>query len=186
MSKETNQPRMKEKYEKEIIPAMLKEFDLKNKMSIPAISKIAVNVGIGRIAAKDSNAINQVVQNIAKITGQKPVVVKSKKSVAGFKLREGMPVGVSVTLRGRRMYEFLDKLISIALPRVRDFRGLNIKSFDNQGNYSVGIKEHTIFPEIEIESLEQVHGMQVNISLNKKDKKMGIALLKNFGFPFKE
>lgn len=185
-AEKSQQPRMKEKYDKEIIPAMLKDFGLKNRMSVPLISKISINVGVGKMSLKDSKVVDQVAVNIARITGQKPIVTKSKKSVAGFKLRQGSPVGVAVTLRGPRMYEFLDRLVNIALPRVRDFRGLEIKSFDSHGNFSVGIKEHMVFPEVALEgSLDQTHGMQININLNKADKEKGIALLRYFGFPFK-
>lgn len=186
MTKEKNQqPRLKEKYEKEIVPAMAKEFGIGNRMAVPAISKISVNVGIGKIAGTDNKIIEQATNNIGKITGQRPVITKAKKSIAGFKLREGLPVGASVTLRGSRMYEFLDRFINISLPRVRDFRGLNIKGFDRQGNYSVGIKEHTVFPEITAESSDILHGLQVNISVKNADKDKGLALLKYFGFPFK-
>lgn len=182
---DTKQPRLKEKYEKEIIPQMLKDFDLKNKLAIPKIKKISVNVGIGKISQKDPKLAEQVVSNIEKITGQKPVVTKAKKAIAAFKLRAGMPVGVMVTLRGPRMYEFLDRLINVALPRIRDFRGLKTDAFDKSGNYSIGLKEHAVFPEIVVESADITHGMQVNIVLNKKNKDMGVALLKLFGFPIK-
>ena len=187
MSKEKNiqQPRLKKIYDETIVPNMMKDFGLKNRMAVPSVKKISINVGIGKMSLKDSKIADQVVENVAKITGQRPIVTKSKKSVAGFKLRQGVPVGVAATLRGPRMYEFLDRLINIALPRVRDFRGLDVKSFDQQGNFAIGLKEHTVFPEVSPESSEQIHGMQVNINLNKKNKEMGIALLKYFGFPFK-
>lgn len=186
MAKEKNQQsRLREKYEKEILPAMMKDFDIKNRMAAPVIKKISINIGIGKMSLKDAKIVEQATNNVAKITGQRPVVTKSKKSVAGFKLREGMPVGIMVTLRGPRMYEFLDRLINISLPRVRDFRGLNAKAFDKQGNYSIGIKEHTIFPEIVTESSDILHGLQINITLENADKERGLALLKYFGFPFK-
>jgi len=186
MAKEKNQqPRLKEKYEKEILPAMMKDFSIKNRMAVPVIKKISLNVGVGKMSVKDNKIVEQVTNNIAKITGQRPVVTKSKKSVAGFKLREGMPVGIMVTLRGPRMYEFLDRLVNISLPRVRDFRGLDIKGFDRQGNYSIGVKEYTVFPEIVAESSDILHGLQVNITLKNADKEKGLALLKYFGFPFK-
>ena len=181
-----SKPRIKEQYEKEILPAIMKEFGIKNRMAAPNIKKISVNVGIGRLVAKDAKMAEGIADNVAKITGQKPVITKSKKSIAAFKLREGMPVGVMVTLRGPKMYEFLDRLVNVAIPRIRDFRGLNDKAFDDQGNYSIGIKEHSVFPEIILESTEAVHGMQVNINLNTKNKELGMALLKKFGFPFKE
>jgi len=180
-----NKPRLKEQYEKEIIPAMMKEFDIKNKMAVPFIKKISINTGIGRMVAKDAKLAEVVAGNMGKITGQKPVITKSKKSIAAFKLREGMPVGVMVTLRGPKMYEFLDRLVNVSLPRIRDFRGLSEKAFDDQGNYSIGIKEHSVFPEIILESTDSTHGIQVNINLNTKDKELGMALLKKFGFPFK-
>jgi len=185
MIKKDNQPRLKKIYDETIIPKMMKDFGLKNKMAVPAVEKISVNVGVGKMSLKDAKIADQVANNIGKIIGQRPIITKSKKSVAGFKLRQGVPVGVAATLRGPRMYEFLDRLINIALPRVRDFRGLEIKSFDKQGNYAIGIKEQTVFPEITLESSEQIHGLQVNIHLNKKNKEMGIALLKYFGFPFR-
>ncbi|HRY60300.1 MAG TPA: 50S ribosomal protein L5 [Patescibacteria group bacterium] len=186
MKSKDNSPRLKKLYNETIIPAMMADFGIKNRMAVPAIKKISVNVGVGKIVVADSKAIEQVVNNISKITGQRPVVTKAKKAIAGFKLREAMPVGVSVTLRGPRMYEFLDRLVNIALPRIRDFRGLKTTSFDQQGNYSIGIKEYMVFPEIVQESNEITHGLQVNISLSKKNKEMGTALLKKFGFPFKE
>jgi len=181
-----NKPRLKEQYEKEILPALMKELDIKNRMAAPYIKKISVNVGIGRIVAKDSKIAENVAANVAKITGQKPVITKSRKSIAAFKLREGMPVGVMVTLRGPKMYEFLDRLVNVALPRIRDFRGLSTRAFDGKGNYSIGIKEHSVFPEIVLESAEMIHGIQININLSAKDKESGMALLKKFGFPFKE
>ena len=186
MAKEKNQqPRLKEKYDKEIIPLLMKDFGIKNRMATPAIKKISLNVGIGKMSVKDTKIVEQATNNIAKITGQRPVVTKSKKSVAGFKLREGVPVGIMVTLRGPRMYEFLDRLVNVSLPRVRDFRGLDVKGFDQQGNYSIGIKEYTVFPEITAESSDILHGLQVNISLKNADKEKGLALLKYFGFPFR-
>lgn len=186
MTTKDNTPRLKKLYNETIVPAMMKDFGIKNRMAVPAIKKISINVGVGKIAVADSKAIEQVVNNIAKITGQRPVVTKAKKAIAGFKLRQDMPVGVSVTLRGPRMYEFLDRLVNIALPRVRDFRGLSVKSFDQQGNYSIGIKEYMVFPEITQESNEITHGLQINVSLTKKNKEMALTLLKKFGFPFRE
>ena len=180
-----NKPRLKEQYDDKIIPALMKELGIANKMAIPCIKKVSVNVGVGKIATKDTKLIEQVVDNLAKITGQKPVIVKSRKSIAAFKLREGMPIGVMVTLRGPKMYEFLDRLINISLPRIRDFRGMNEKAFDDQGNYSLGIKEHSVFPEIILESTEMTHGIQVNINMNTKDKQSALTLLKHLGFPFK-
>jgi len=185
MMKKDNQPRLKKLYEDTILPAMMKDFGIKNRMAVPVIKKISLNVGVGKMSITNNKIVEQVTNNIAKITGQRPVVTKSKKSVAGFKLREGMPVGIMVTLRGPRMYEFLDRLVNVSLPRVRDFRGLDINSFDKQGNYSIGIKEYTVFPEIVAESTDILHGLQVNISLKNADKEKGLALLRYFGFPFK-
>lgn len=186
MAKEKNQqPRLREKYDKEILPAMMKDFGISNRMAAPAITKISLNVGVGKMSVTNNKIVDQVTSNIAKITGQRPVLTKSKKSIAGFKLREGMPVGIMVTLRGPRMYEFLDRLANISLPRVRDFRGLDIKAFDKQGNYSIGIKEYTVFPEIVAESTDFLHGLQINISIKNANKEKGLALLKYFGFPFK-
>ncbi|MBI2448055.1 50S ribosomal protein L5 [Candidatus Microgenomates bacterium] len=179
-------PRLKEKYKKEIAPQMMADFGLKNILAVPRIQKITINVGIGKLAVKDTKMVEKATENITLISGQKPYVAKSKKSIAAFKLREGMPVGLAVTMRGNRMYEFLDRLVNVALPRVRDFRGLSLKSFDGQGNYSIGIKEHLVFPEVKLESLDAVHGLQVNITLNKKNREQGMALLKKFGFPFRK
>jgi large subunit ribosomal protein L5 len=184
MKEKNQQPRLKEKYEKEIIPTLIKDFSIKNRMAVPVIKKISLNVGVGKMSVTNNKIVEQVTNNIAKITGQRPVVTQSKKSIAGFKLREGMPVGVMVTLRGPKMYEFLDRFVNISLPRVRDFRGLSTKGFDKQGNYSVGIKEYTVFPEIVAESSDVLHGLQINITLKNSDKEKGLALLKYFGFPF--
>jgi len=185
MKEKNQQPRLKEKYEKEILPSMMKDFGIKNRMAAPSIKKISLNVGVGKMSITNNKIVEQVTNNIAKITGQRPVVTKSKKSVAGFKLREGMPVGIMVTLRGPRMYEFLDRLVNVSLPRVRDFRGLDAKAFDKQGGYSIGIKEYTVFPEIVAESTDILHGLQVNVSLKNANKEKGLALLKYFGFPFR-
>lgn len=185
MTEKNQQPRLREKYDKEILPAMMKDFGIKNRMAAPVIKKISLNVGVGKMSVTNNKIVEQATNNIAKVTGQRPVITKSKKSIAGFKLREGMPVGVMVTLRGPRMYEFLDRLVNITLPRVRDFRGLDTKAFDKQGNYSIGVKEYTVFPEIVAESTDVLHGLQINISLKNANKEMGLALLKYFGFPFR-
>lgn len=182
-----NQPRLKEKYEKEIAPLLMTDFGIKNKMAVPRLEKISINVGVGKISQKDSKSIDQVAENIAKITGQKPFISKSKKAIAGFKLREGLPVGVAVTLRGKRMYEFLDRLVSVALPRVRDFRGLSLNGFDKQGNFSLGVTEHIVFPEIIVEGISDItHGLQINITMKGSGRDAKIALLRHFGFPFKD
>lgn len=179
-------PRFKEQYDTVIVPALMKELGLTNRFAAPRLTKITVNVGTGRMLQKDSKATERVVENIAALTGQKPVVVKARKSVAAFKLRAGQPVGVSVTLRGPRMYEFLDRLISVVLPRVRDFRGLSPKAFDGQGNYSIGVKEHVIFPEPSVESIENTHGLQINIGIKARQASDAKALLDHFGMPFQK
>ena len=177
-------PRLLEKYRKEIVPQMMAEFGYKTVMAIPRIDKVVINVGTGRFH-KEDKFIEKVTNDLAKLSGQRPSHRKSRQSIAGFKVREGATVGVATTLRGKRMYDFIDRLVSIALPRTRDFRGLDTKSFDNQGNFSIGIKEHNIFPEIKYETLKDIFGMQVTITTTAKDKKEGLKLLKLFGFPLK-
>ncbi|MFA7308592.1 MAG: 50S ribosomal protein L5 [Patescibacteria group bacterium] len=177
-------PRLKEQYDKTIAPELMKEFGVENLLAVPRLKKITLNVGVGKMAYKDAKIIDKIVENISVITGQKPFVAKAKKSIAAFKLREGQPVGVAVTLRGPRMYEFMDRLVNVALPRVRDFRGLNPDSFDDEGNYSLGIKEHSVFPEATVESLDAIHGLQINITVSTHDADMARALLKKFGMPF--
>jgi len=177
---------MKEKYLKEAIPEIKKEFGYKNDLAAPAIKKVVVNVGVGRILNNDSNRLDKITEDVSLITGQKPMVTKARQSIAGFKLREGMPVGITVTLRKNRMYEFLDRLVSIALPRVRDFRGLSAKSFDGQGNFSIGIKEQIVFPEVNREDMKDFFGLEVNIVTSAKNDKEGFKLLKLLGFPVKE
>lgn len=187
MTKEKKtQQRLKEKYNKEIVAQMMKDFGFKNINAVPSVQSISINVGIGRIMQKDSHTAEKIIENISIIAGQKPVITKAKKAIAAFKLREGMPVGIKLTLRGEKMYDFLDRLINIALPRIRDFRGLSNKAFDERGNYSIGLKEHTVFPEITPESAEMTHGMQINIVLRGANKETGAALLRHFGFPFKK
>jgi len=177
---------MKEKYLKEAIPEIKKEFGYKNDLAAPAIKKVVVNVGVGRILNNDSNRLDKITEDVSLITGQKPMVTKARQSIAGFKLREGMPVGITVTLRKNRMYEFLDRLVSTALPRVRDFRGLSAKSFDGQGNFSIGIKEQIVFPEVNREDMKDFFGLEVNIVTSAKNDKEGFKLLKLLGFPVKE
>lgn len=177
-------PRLKEKYKKDIVPAMMKEFSYKNIMQAPKIQKVVLNVGLGE-AIQNIKLLDAAQKELAMITGQKALVTKAKKSIATFKLRQGMPIGCKVTLRGDVMYEFLDRLISAALPRIRDFRGVSGKSFDGRGNYSLGIKEQFIFPEIDYDKVEMVHGMDVIICTSAKTDKESKALLRYLGVPFR-
>lgn len=169
----------------EVIPALQKELGIKNRMAVPRISKIKLNVGIGTLT-KNTKDYSDVIANVAKIAGQQPVVTKAKMAISNFKLRQGMPTGITVTLRGKKMYEFIYRLVNIVFPRVRDFRGLNPKSFDGQGNYSVGFKEALVFPEINPDDVLNVHGIQVTISTTAKNDEEGRALLNKIGFPFKK
>ncbi len=177
--------RLKEKYTKEIAPQIAKEFDIKNPMAIPRIEKIIVNMGMGE-AISNSKILDVAVDELKVITGQKPVITKAKKSIASFKLRQGMPIGTMVTLRGERMYEFLDRLISVALPRVRDFRGISAKAFDGRGNYTLGIREQLIFPEIDFNKVDKTRGMNISIVTTAKNDEQSRALLKALGMPFKQ
>lgn len=179
------EPRLKEKYKKEIIPKILKNRKFNNVMEVPRINKITVNMGIGS-AIQNIKELESASQDLAKIAGQKPVITKARKSVAGFKLRQGNPIGCMVTLRGKRMYEFLDRLLSIAIPRIRDFRGLSKKSFDGSGNYTIGIKEQLIFPEVEYDSILSVKGMNITITTSTESDDEALFLLEEFGFPFKK
>jgi large subunit ribosomal protein L5 len=176
--------RLKEHYRKEIVPKLKKELGLDNPMQIPKLLKITVNMGVGEAVA-DKKIMDAAVADLTKITGQKPLLCKSTKSIASFKLRENQAIGCKVTLRGDRMYEFLDRLISIAIPRIRDFRGISARSFDGQGNFSFGIKEQIIFPEIQYDQIDQVRGMDVTFTTNARDDKAGRALLDAFSFPFR-
>jgi len=176
-------PRMKSKYDAEIVKAMTEKFGYKNVMEIPRIDKITLNMGVGE-ATQDKKKVEQAAQEMELIAGQKPVVTKAKKSIAQFKLREGMPIGCKVTLRRERMYEFLDRFVTIALPRVRDFRGLNPKSFDGRGNYACGIKEQIVFPEINYDRIDQVRGMDIIVTTTAKTDDEARELLRLFGFPF--
>lgn len=177
-------PRMREKYMKEIIPAMMKEFSYKNIMQVPKVEKIVLNVGLGE-AIQNIKLLDAAQRELAMITGQKAVVTKAKKSIATFKLRQGVPIGCKVTLRGNVMYEFLDRLISMALPRIRDFRGVSGKSFDGRGNYALGLKEQFIFPEIDYDKVEMVHGLDVIVCTSAETDKESKALLRLFGIPFR-
>lgn len=176
--------RLKDRYTKEIVPAMMKEFSYKNIMQVPRAQKVVLNVGLGE-AIQNIKALDAAQKELSLITGQKSVVTKAKKSIANFKLRQGMPIGCKVTLRGNIMYEFLDRLISISLARIRDFRGLSGESFDGRGNYSLGIKEQLIFPEIDHDNVEMVHGLDITICTSAKTDKESRALLRHMGMPFK-
>jgi large subunit ribosomal protein L5 len=179
----TTKARLREKYTSEVIPALVKEFGYTNVMAVPKIEKISINLGMGE-ATSNSKVIDGAVAELTSIAGQKPIITKAKKSIAAFKLREGMPIGVAVTLRGDRMYEFLDRLVSVALPRVRDFRGVSSKSFDGRGNYTLGIKDQLIFPEIDYNKVDKARGMNINITTSAKSDAEGLALLRNLGMPF--
>ncbi len=177
--------RLKEKYRNEIAPAIGKEFGIVNPMAIPKIEKIVVNMGIGEAIA-NSKILDTAVEELKSVTGQKPVITKAKKSIAAFKLRQGMPIGTMVTLRGDRMYEFLDRLISVALPRVRDFRGISGKAFDGRGNYTLGIREQLIFPEIDFNKVDKTRGMNISIVTTAKTDEQARSLLKALGMPFRQ
>jgi len=178
-------PRLKEKYDKEIVPEMMKEFGYKSVMEVPNLEKITINMGVGS-AIQNMKELESASNDLAKVTGQKPIITKARKSIASFKLREGNPIGCMVTLRGNRMYEFLDRLLSIAIPRIRDFRGLSKKSFDGCGNYTMGVKEQLIFPEVSYDNIFSVKGMNITITTgNTKSDKESLSLLGKFGFPFK-
>ncbi|MBM7610180.1 50S ribosomal protein L5 [Ureibacillus composti] len=177
--------RLKEKYVSEITPALVSKFEYKSVMQVPKVEKIVINMGVGD-AVQNSKALDAAVEELTIITGQKPVVTKAKKSIAGFRLREGMPIGAKVTLRGERMYEFLDKLIAIALPRVRDFRGVSKKAFDGRGNYTLGVKEQLIFPEIDYDKVSKVRGMDIVIVTTANSDEEARELLTQFGMPFQK
>jgi len=177
--------RLKLHYHKSVIPALTKEFGYKNVMAVPKIQKISVNIGLGE-ATQNAKLMDGAVNELGAIAGQKPVVTKAKKSIAAFKLREGMSIGCMVTLRGDRMYEFLDRLMNVALPRVRDFRGVSPKSFDGRGNYTLGLKDQLIFPEIDYNKVEKVKGMNICITTTAKTDAEGMALLKLMGMPFRQ
>jgi large subunit ribosomal protein L5 len=185
MAEARYEPRLKKHYEETVKPALVQEFGYKNPLEVPRIEKIVVNMGVGEAVA-DSKKIQTALSDLGLIAGQKPAVTKSRKSIATFKLREGMPIGGKVTLRQARMYEFLDRLVNVALPRVRDFRGLNPKSFDGRGNYAMGIKEHIIFPEINYDQVDQIWGMDVIVCTTAKTDNEARALLKAFNFPFRQ
>jgi large subunit ribosomal protein L5 len=177
--------RLKDFYLKTVKPALTQEFAYKNPMQVPKIDKISVNIGMGE-ATQNAKLIDAAVQDLASIAGQKPLVTKARKSVAAFKVREGMPIGVRVTLRGDRMYEFLDRLVNVALPRVRDFRGVSSKSFDGRGNYTLGLKDQLIFPEIDYNKVDKTKGMNISITTTAATDAEGLALLKHMGMPFRQ
>ncbi|MEV5001349.1 50S ribosomal protein L5 [Nocardioides sp. LML1-1-1.1] len=178
-------PRLKTKYREDILPALKSEFEIANVMQVPGLVKIVVNMGVGE-AARDSKLIEGAIRDLTAITGQKPAVTKARKSIAQFKLREGMPIGTHVTLRGDRMWEFLDRLLSLALPRIRDFRGLSPKQFDGRGNYTFGLTEQVMFHEIDQDKVDRQRGMDITIVTTATNDEQGRALLKQLGFPFKE
>lgn len=176
-------PRMRAHYDETVVKAMTEKFGYKNHMEVPRIQKIVINMGVGE-ASQDKKKIQNAVAEMELIAGQKPVVSKAKKSIAGFKLREGMPIGCKVTLRKERMYEFLDRLVTIAMPRIRDFRGLNPKSFDGRGNFAMGLKEHIVFPEIDYDKVDNILGMDIIVCTSATNNEEALALLKAFNFPF--
>jgi large subunit ribosomal protein L5 len=178
-------PRLQERYRAEIVPALREQFQFANIMQVPGVVKVVVNMGVGD-AARDAKLIDGAVRDLTAITGQKPQVQKARKSIAQFKLREGMPIGAKVTLRGDRMWEFLDRLLSIALPRIRDFRGLSAKQFDGHGNYTFGLNEQSMFHEIDVDRIDRQRGMDITVVTTATTDEEGRALLKHLGFPFKE
>ena len=176
--------RLRERYKSEIMPALMKEFGYTNPMAVPKVEKIVINMGVGREAQSNPKVFDQAAMEVATVSGQKPVITKAKKSIAAFKLRTGMPVGVSVTLRGDRMYEFLDRFVNAVLPRVRDFRGVSPRAFDGRGNYTIGIKDQLIFPEIDFNKVDKTRGMNISIVTSARTDEEGRALLRQFGMPF--
>ncbi|MEN3976171.1 50S ribosomal protein L5 [Emcibacter sp. SYSU 3D8] len=184
MSETAEKARLQAHYETEVRPQLMEQFGLKNQLAVPKLDKIVINMGVGE-GTRDTKKITIAAEELTRIAGQKPVVTKAKKSIAGFKLREGMPVGCKVTLRGKRMYEFLDRLVTIALPRVRDFRGVSPKSFDGNGNYALGLKEQIVFPEINYDQIDEIRGMDIIICTTATDDEQAKALLTGFQVPFR-
>ena len=178
-------PRLQQYYREQVVPKLRADLKIDNVMQVPRISKITVNMGVGEAVA-DKKVMDAALADLTKITGQKPLITKSRKANASFKLRAGLPIGAKVTLRGTRMYEFLDRLISIAMPRIRDFRGVSVRAFDGQGNYTLGVKEQIIFPEIQYDQVDQVRGMDITITTTATDDRHGRALLEAFNFPFRK
>jgi large subunit ribosomal protein L5 len=177
--------RMQDFYRKTVVPKLVQDLALKNPMQVPRISKITVNMGVGEAVA-DRKIVDAAAADMAKITGQKALITKSKKAIASFKLRENLPIGCKVTLRGARMYEFLDRLVTIAMPRIRDFRGVSARAFDGRGNYTLGVKEQIIFPEIQYDQIDQLRGMDITITTTATNDEQGRALLEAFNFPFRK
>ena len=177
--------RLQQYYREKVVPRLRTELQIGNVMQVPRIEKITVNMGVGEAVA-DKKVMDAALADLTKITGQKPLITKSRKAIAAFKIRAGLAIGAKVTLRGRRMYEFLDRLINIAMPRIRDFRGVSPRSFDGQGNYSLGVKEQIIFPEIQYDQIDQVRGMDITITTTARDDRHGRALLEAFNFPFRK
>ena len=177
--------RLKEYYREKVVPELMKSLGVTNRMQVPKITRITVNMGVGEAVA-DKKAMEGAVSDLTALTGQKPVVTKARKAIASFKLRAGVPVGCKVTLRGARMYEFLDRLINVAMPRIRDFRGVSARSFDGRGNYSFGVKEQIIFPEIAYDKIDAIRGMDITITTTARDDREGRALLESFNFPFRK
>ncbi|MBF8376873.1 50S ribosomal protein L5 [Alicyclobacillus mali] len=177
--------RLLEKYRNQVVPALMKQFEYKNAMQVPRLEKIVINMGLGE-ATQNPKVIDAAVEDLRAISGQQPVVTRAKKSIAGFRLRQGMPIGVKVTLRGERMYHFLDKLMNLALPRVRDFRGVSPRSFDGRGNYTLGLREQLIFPEIDYDKIDKVRGLEVVVVTTAKTDKEARALLTELGMPFRQ
>jgi large subunit ribosomal protein L5 len=175
--------RLKEHFKKNVMPALTREFNYRNVMAVPAVEKVTVNIGMGE-ATQNAKLLDAAVRELAQITGQRPVITKARKSIAAFKLREGMSIGCTVTLRGERMYEFLDRLFNIALPRVRDFRGVSTKSFDGRGNYTLGLKDQLIFPEIDYNKVDKTKGMNICITTTARSDAEGLSLLRHLGMPF--
>ncbi len=177
-------PRLRERYEREVLPYLMDRFGYRNRLGCPRLAKITVNMGVGR-ATENPKRLEAAAADLGRVTGQKPMVTTAKKSVAGFKIRQGQQIGCKVTLRGNRMYEFLDRLISIVIPRIRDFRGFPQRSFDGRGNYTLGLNEQSVFPEIDLDTLEFVQGMDVTLTIRKTNDEASAALLEQFGFPFR-
>ncbi|MFO7166609.1 MAG: 50S ribosomal protein L5 [Chloroflexota bacterium] len=177
--------RLREKYQTEVVPALMQEFNYTSVMQVPRLEKVVLNIGLGE-AIQNAKALDAAVGDLAAIAGQKPVITKAKKSIAAFKLRQGMPIGAMVTLRSHRMYDFLDRLMNLALPRMRDFRGVSRRSFDGRGNYSLGLREQILFPEIDYDKVDKIRGLEVAIVTTAPDDEQGYALLKRLGMPFRD
>jgi large subunit ribosomal protein L5 len=177
-------PRLKERYRKEIVPTLMKEFSYRNVMAVPRLRKIVLNMGLGE-AIQNAKLLDAAAQELAQITGQKPVITRARKSIANFKLRKNMPIGAMVTLRGDRMYEFIDRLMNVALPRVRDFRGLSTRAFDGRGNYTLGVRDQLVFPEVEYAKVEKVKGLNISIVTDSRTDAEALALLRHLGMPFR-